>query len=124
MEDQELKVNWTLPKVLAAIVGVGWISVQAIVPLFWLIERGFDPKPRQFGWQMYSNMAGGDRFQVVYSGDRVTEVDIDQFVHNVRPGLDYDEIFLDYLCQQFPNAKQSQRISVRKEGSQVYQCRN
>ena len=62
MNDRQLQINWTIPKVLAAIVGVGWVMVQASVPLYWLIERGFSPKPRQFGWQMYTNMAGGDRF--------------------------------------------------------------
>ncbi|MEL6927285.1 MAG: hypothetical protein AAFO95_01465 [Cyanobacteria bacterium J06600_6] len=121
MNNQQSTINWTIPRVLAAALGVGWVTVQIVVPLFWLVERGFSPKPRQFGWQMYTNMAGGDRFFVV-KNDLAAEIDLDDFAHNVRPGLDYGDIFLAYLCQQFPEAKQTQRLKPNENQPQVYQC--
>lgn len=113
--------NWTVPKVLAAITGVGWVGVQASVPLFWLIERGFDPKPRQFGWQMYTDMAGGDRYELVTQNNQIEEIDIDLYVHNLRPGLIYNDNLLDYLCQKFPDAKQTRQLRI-DDSPQIYQC--
>lgn len=49
------EIQWNVPKILATITGVSWVIIQTTVPLFWLIERGFAPKQRQFGWQMYTN---------------------------------------------------------------------
>lgn len=115
--------NWTVGKILAAIAGVGWMGVQASVPFFLLIERGFDPKPRQFGWQMYTDMAGDDRYELVTRNNQIKEIDIDLYVHNVRPGLIYNDNLLDYLCQKFPDAKQTRQIRVY-DSPQIYQCLN
>ena len=117
-------INWTLPKILAAVMGMSWIAVQVSVPLFWLIERGFDPKPRQFGWQMYTNMAGGDRFFVVSQDNQIHEIDADDYTHNIRPGLNYGDNFLDYLCQKFPNAKQTQLLPTGDRQPDTYPCQN
>jgi hypothetical protein len=117
-------MRWNIPKKLAAVTGISWIAVQTTVPLFWLIERGFAPEPRQFGWQMYTDMAGGDRFQVIFLDNRVQEIDIAQYTHNVRPGLSYKDNFLDYLCQKFPDARQTQRLQIAENKPYIYQCQN
>lgn len=118
------KIQWNVSKILAVITGVSWVTIQTTVPLFWLIERGFEPQPRQFGWQMYTNMAGGDRFWVISQDDRVREIDIDLYSHNVRPGLNYGDRFLDYLCREFPNAKQTQRLQIGNNHPYEYKCQS
>lgn len=118
------EIQWNVPKILATITGVSWVIIQTTVPLFWLIERRFDPKPRQFGWQMYTNMAGGDRFQVVSQDNSVSEIDIDLYSHNVRPGLTYGDNFLDYLCHKFPEAEKTQRLQIGNNEPYIYQCQS
>lgn len=113
---------WTIPKVLAATTGLGWVAVQTTVPLFWLIERGLDPQPRQFGWQMYTDMAGGDRYEVITQDNQTEEIDIDLYVHNLRPGLVYGSDLLEYLCQKFPNAKETRQLPTGNTAPQIYQC--
>lgn len=120
--EQQPTDSWTVSQILAVITGVGWVTVQVGVPLFWLVERGFDPQPRQFGWQMYTDMAGGDRYEIITQGNQTREIDIDLYVHNIRPGLIYGSNLLDYLCQKFPNAKQTRQLPGGNTAPQIYQC--
>ena len=124
MNEQQPTINWNLPKILAVFTGLSWIAVQVSVPLFWLIERGFDPKPRQFGWQMYTNMAGGDRFLIISQDKQIQEINAEDYSHNIRPGLNYGDNFLDYLCQKFPDARQTQLLRVGDSKPDTYQCQN
>lgn len=119
--EQQPTDSWNVSQILAAITGVGWVAVQTSIPLFWLVERGFDPQPRQFGWQMYTDMSGGERYEVITQDNQTEEIDIDLYVHNLRPELIYGDNLLDYLCQKFPNAKQTQQIRVN-DSTQIYQC--
>ncbi|MEL6494485.1 MAG: hypothetical protein AAFQ41_05085 [Cyanobacteria bacterium J06623_7] len=118
----EPPIQWHPRQICAAIFGLSWLTLQVGTPLFWLFERGFDPQPRQFGWQMYTNMAGGDRFQISTKNLQTQSINLEQHTHNIRPGLDYDTIFLAYLCQKFPQAQAAQRISLRENQPLNYQC--
>ncbi|MEL6787793.1 MAG: hypothetical protein AAFO76_10360 [Cyanobacteria bacterium J06607_15] len=121
MKERSPVASWGLPQILAGVMGVGWVMVQTAVPLYWLIERGFDPQPRQFGWQMYTDMAGGERYEIITQGDQTQAINIDRYVHNLRPGLTYGENLLDYLCQKFPNARQTKQLRG-DTAPQIYQC--
>ena len=124
MPENERDIAWNSQKILSATIGVSWIAVQVAVPLILLFQRGFDRKTRQFGWQMYTEAPHRDDFQVVFNDQTIKEIEIDDYVYNFRPGLAYEENFLAYLCETFPDSKETHRIYDRNTPPQVYQCQN
>lgn len=44
---------------LVGVVVLVWLAVQIAVPAMRLIERGGGPRPRTFGWQMFSHQLTG-----------------------------------------------------------------
>ncbi len=44
---------------LVSAVVVGWLVVQVALPAVRLLERGGAPRPRTFGWQMFSHQLEG-----------------------------------------------------------------
>ena len=124
MVENERAIAWNTAKISSAVVGISWIAIQVTVLFVSLIGRGFDPQPRQFGWQMYTAIQQRDDFQVIFNDKPIKKINIDDYAHNVRPGLVYGDIFLDYLCQTFPDAKQTRRIYEPDAQTQTYQCSN
>ena len=122
MVENKQAIAWNTAKIASAVLGISWIAVQVTVPLTLLLQRGFNPQPRQFGWQMYTALPHRDGFQVMFDDRTIKEINIDEYAHNVRPGLVYEENFLNYLCQIFPNAEQTRRIYQPNDRTQVYQC--
>lgn len=49
-----------------------WLGVQVIVPVMQSVERGGAPRPRPFGWQMFTHDIAGpaERFTVVDADGR------------------------------------------------------
>ncbi|MCB0971599.1 MAG: hypothetical protein KDA97_08800 [Acidimicrobiales bacterium] len=81
---------------------VGWLAIQLAVPLVRLVERGGAPRPRTFGWQMFSHQleAPAERYYVATRNGR-REVDIRPYLSGpMRREILYGPALVAELCSR------------------------
>ena len=97
--------SWRPRLIVAAVV------IQVAVPAAALAHG----VPSRFGFHMYSGRDLGLAIEVVDSGGRRLQVDLDDYAASGRPELDWTEVLPEAICRRTPEAAE---VTVRSQGNE------